>query len=81
MPKKAKGWLQFQCCWGPYSYEGPRNIKIMLAFWYIFKYYMYLRPEYLQMDKSKGEKHASEYYREETMDKIRSMTKLEFSQK
>jgi hypothetical protein len=33
------------------------------------------------MDKSEGKKHASEYYREETMDKIQRMTKLKFSQK
>jgi hypothetical protein len=53
----------------------------MVAFGYISKYYMYLRPKYLRMNKSDGKKHASEYYREETMNKIQSMTKLKFSQK
>jgi hypothetical protein len=56
-------------------------MKVMVVVLYISKYYMYPHPEFLQMDQLEGKKHTSEYYREGTMDKIRCMTKLKFSQK
>jgi hypothetical protein len=49
-------------CWGPSSYEGTRNNKIVVVFLYISKYYMYPRLKYLQMDQSKAQKYASKYY-------------------